>query len=71
MSPVLKGRRLFGAWYSLIPVMREFDQEEYFKFLRMTPESFDWLLEKVRPIITKRSKREPISAGERLAVTLR
>jgi len=68
---MLQGRRLYGAWYSLIPVIREFDQEEYFKFFRMTPESFDWLLEKVRPILTKRSLREAISAGERLAVTLR
>lgn len=71
VSPILKGRTLYGAWYSLIPVMREFDPEEYFKFMRMTPESFDWLLEKVRPMITKHSNRVPISAGERLAVTLR
>lgn len=71
VRPILQDRSLYGAWFSLIPVMREFDQEEYFNFMRMTPDCFDWLLEKVSPIISKHSNRGSISAGERLAVTLR
>lgn len=68
---IFRGRKIYGAWYSLIPIMREHDREEYFRFLRMTPESFDYILEKLGPIIQKHSNRESISPGERLAVTLR
>jgi hypothetical protein len=60
-----------NTWYSLIPVMREEDPDEFFKFWRMTPECFDFVLEKVSPVLRKTSYREPISPGERLAVTLR
>ncbi|XP_034234424.1 putative nuclease HARBI1 [Thrips palmi] len=62
---------MYGAWFTLIPVLREFDKDEYFKFMRMTPEAFDWLLERVSPLIVKRSNRPAICPGQRLAVTLR
>ena len=41
--------------------------------MRMSPESFDYLLSKVGPLITKRSTRlrQPIPPAERLALTLR
>ncbi|KAK3909879.1 Chorion transcription factor Cf2, partial [Frankliniella fusca] len=52
-------------------VMREFDTDAHFEFMRMTPEGFDWLLERIEPVISKSSlRRDPISAGERLAITL-
>ena len=52
--------------------MRLFDEEYFFQHFRMTPTSFEEILSFVAPIITKsRSKREPISASERLCVTLR
>ncbi|KAK3920702.1 Protein ALP1-like [Frankliniella fusca] len=61
-----------GVWFTLIPMMREFDLDAHFNYLRMTPDSFDWLLQRVEFAITKQSfRRETISAGERLAVTLR
>ncbi|KAK3917403.1 Putative nuclease [Frankliniella fusca] len=72
VRPIFLDRKLAGAWFSLIPVMREFDHDAHFNFLRMTPAGFDWLLQKVSPFLTKSSiRREPISAGERLAITLR
>ena len=71
VRPIFLDREIHGAWYSLVPTMKEFDRDAYFNFLRMNPESFDWLLERVAPIITKTSARQPISAGERLCVTLR
>ncbi|KAK3916693.1 Protein ALP1-like [Frankliniella fusca] len=71
VRPMLQDRELFGAWFSLIPTLREYDQDEYFNFLRMTPESFDWLLERVSGVLAKKSNRKSISPGERLAVTLR
>ncbi|KAK3920578.1 polyprotein [Frankliniella fusca] len=75
VRPMLQERQIYGAWHTLVPLLRETDPEEYFNFLRMTPESFDWLLDKVGPVIikqqSKRSLSEYISPGERLAVTLR
>ena len=71
IRPIFMDRKLYGAWYSLIPIMREFDPEEHFRFFRMTADCFDELLEKVAPFITPKSNRGNISAGERLAVTLR
>lgn len=71
MRSIFADRKVHGAWYALIPRLREDDEEEYFKFMRMTPQSFDDLLALVYPALQKTSLREPISPGERLAVTLR
>ena len=52
--------------------MHENDHESFYKYFRMTPERFDNLLVLVGPMLSKKSLyREPISAGERLSVTLR
>lgn len=71
VRPIFQDRLAYGAWTTLIPTLREFDHEEFFKFMRMTPESFDYVLARVSPLIEKRSRRQPISKGERLAITLR
>ncbi|KAK3924300.1 Protein ANTAGONIST OF LIKE HETEROCHROMATIN PROTEIN 1 [Frankliniella fusca] len=71
VRPMLQDREISGAWYSLVPVLAQHDKDEYFNFMRMTPDSFEWLLGKVSPFLTKSSKRKSISPGERLAVTLR
>ncbi|KAK3910077.1 Protein ALP1-like [Frankliniella fusca] len=71
VRPIFRDRKLYGAWFTLIPIMRQSDPEEFYRFLRMTPACFDWLLNKVQPYIQKKSNRVSVSAGERLAVTLR
>lgn len=74
VQAILEERKLFGAWDTLIPTLRATDRDGYFKFMRMTPECFDWLLAKLErdyPDIVKHSNREPIPSGARLAVTLR
>ncbi|KAK3929761.1 Protein ALP1-like [Frankliniella fusca] len=71
VRPIFQDREIYGAWFSLVPVMRESDPDEFFRFFRMTPDCFDWLLQQVEPFITKKSNRKSISAGERLAITLR
>ncbi|XP_052131636.1 putative nuclease HARBI1, partial [Frankliniella occidentalis] len=71
VRPIFQDREIYGAWFSLIPLMKEADTDEYYRFFRMTPDCFDWLLEQVSPFITKKSNRKSISAGERLAITLR
>ncbi|KAK3925908.1 Protein ANTAGONIST OF LIKE HETEROCHROMATIN PROTEIN 1 [Frankliniella fusca] len=70
VRPIFRDREIFGAWLSLIPIVRESDPEEFYRFLRMTPACFDWLLERVQPYIEKKSNRKGVSGGERLAVTL-
>ena len=53
--------------------MKTNDPDAFFTYMRMNPTTFDELLEELRPHIERQSTnmREPISAEERLAVTLR
>lgn len=75
VHPWLAKRSVDGAHQT---VLQEFqnvaDQQYMFKqFLRMDPETFNQLLELVKPLIQKQDThlRKAISASERLAVTLR
>ena len=70
---LLRLRRTNGAFQNLIREMRISDRESHFRFFRMSAERFDHLLTVVAPFITKvdTNFRKPISATERLAVTLR
>ncbi|KAK3916792.1 Protein ANTAGONIST OF LIKE HETEROCHROMATIN PROTEIN 1 [Frankliniella fusca] len=69
--PLFRSHDEFGAWNTLIPLLRETDEDLFFNFLRMTPGSFDRLLKKVSPFLQKKSWRKAIDPGERLAITLR
>ena len=62
-----------GEYHSLIQEMRLIDHSSFYKYFHMSPATFDNLLSRVGTYITKQSTRlrEPISAGERLAVALR
>ena len=53
--------------------MRLLRKTDFITAFRMTPELFDALLDKISITILKKKThlRNPISAGERLAVTLR
>lgn len=52
--------------------MRELDEEKYFTYFRMTAETFDRLLDRVMPFIEHAaSHRTPVTAAERLSVTMR
>lgn len=57
----------------LLNVLRETEPEDYRNFLRMNQESFDCLLELVRPKIGKKdtNMRQAIPATQRLSITLR
>lgn len=73
----LKGRKSHGAFHQLVPHLRLLNQgeevpEAFLNYFRITPDCFDVLTEKVRPLIQKNFRgREPISVEEQLAVTLR
>ena len=62
-----------GEYHGLINEMRLVDHESYYKYFHMTPTRFDNLLSLVGPLITRQTTimRAPVSAGERLAVTIR
>ena len=75
-------RRWSKEWYKmrnrftheqLLNVLREKEPEDYKNFLRMDPESFDILLNLVRPMIEKQdtNMREAIPTSQRLSITLR
>ena len=72
ISPLNVERFTHGAYSSTFLIARENDRHIFFKYIRMSPERFDHLLELVRPKIEKQYKVcAPIPAEERLAVTLR
>lgn len=69
----LQRRRTRSCYNTLVQELEVEDTNEYKNFMRMTKQTFDTLLEKVRPYIEKQDThmRKSISAEERLAVTLR
>ena len=70
---IFLNRARFGEYHTLISEMRLVDHESFHKYFHMSPMMFDDLLSRIGPAITKQTTqfRCPISAGERLAVTLR
>ncbi len=65
-------RQLRGAFSMLMEELRVGDVPAFCNFLRMPPEMFDELLNRVAPRITKSSRwRKPHSPGAKLACTLR
>ena len=60
-------RETKGAFNLLIKDMELYDQEYFFKYMRMTPTKYEQLLRLVAPAITKCSiRREAIGPSERL-----
>lgn len=69
----LKVREEKSAYSNIIRELRLNDQESYRKYLRMSTDTFEELINLVGPSITKKTThmRVPISPEEKLAVTLR
>ncbi|KAE8737612.1 hypothetical protein FOCC_FOCC016925 [Frankliniella occidentalis] len=68
--PMEKPTERKGAWYDLIPDMRNNDPEKFYNFFRMSVASFDKLHSIVGIHLQKKSWRESISSEERLAIAL-
>ena len=65
-------RQNVGAYEAVVRPMAGFDSTLYRNYMRMTLAQFEMLLGLVGPYITKEAwRRKPISAGERLAITIR
>ena len=61
-----------GEFYSLYPDSRNFCKE-FFSMYRMTPAKFDALLKLLEPRLkgTRTNMRKPISAEQKLVITMR
>ena len=73
VRPVLLRRNQCGELHTLVQELRQIDPEGHRRYFRMNVQEFDEVLAKIEPTITKQAThlREPISAAERLAATLR
>lgn len=71
--PWLAERYNLSAYHNIIQEFRIGGSDHYRRYLRMNAETFELLLEKLRPLITKKTTlmRAPISAEEQFAITLR
>jgi len=71
--PWIRRRRQFGLYDQLMVELRREDEAAFINFMRMTPEMFDELLDRISPRITKQHTwyREPLEPGIKLAITLR
>ena len=70
---IFRDRKLYSEYYTLYQSLRESDREFHYRYLRMSKERFDHLLNLLREKITKKDTklREAITAEERLVITLR
>ena len=67
-----KERKTKGEYYTLVREAMLFDSEFFFRMFRMSSSQYEELLGFVGPrLLRVNARREPISTGERLSVTLR
>ena len=68
----IRNRQAQGAYHQLMKELEMIDTSSYRNFVRMDVATFEELLCKVAPLITRAdtNMRQAITAGERLAVTL-
>ncbi|KAK8772045.1 hypothetical protein V5799_024710, partial [Amblyomma americanum] len=72
VRPVWERRAEESEFFTAMKVMQDGDASLFHKFYRMSPETFNLLHSMVASRLTKEWLcREPISSGERLALTLR
>ena len=69
----LTRRHEFGQYDSLLSELHREDQRGYKNYLRITPDLFQEMIEKLAPRLQKQSTfmREPLQVGLKLAATLR
>lgn len=72
VRPMNKNRDREGFFVTLIQDMRtkEKDHEMFFRYTRMTPHLFDYLLQLVEPYLKKDATKYHISPSQRLMITV-
>lgn len=73
MRPIFRRRIQQGAYKNLVQEMRSRDEGSFRDYFRMSQEQFDYILSLTVSKIERKNTtfRRCVSAGERLAVTLR
>lgn len=66
VRPINPSKDEHGYRANLLREMETQDHEEFYKNLRMWPEHFNWLLDRVKDKLQKRSKRTPLDPKLRL-----
>ena len=71
VHPISLRRHELGVYHTLVQEMRLYNNR-HTKYLRMGPESFDFILNKITPLIEKQdtNMRKSLEPGLKLAVTL-
>lgn len=59
----------YGDFVTLFTELKE-DADLFFRYTRMDVDTFNELLQMVRPYLQKKSQRKPICPKQRLAMTL-
>lgn len=71
INPILKKRTRLGEFHHLHREL-ERDPNKFFDYYRMSPHTYLYILNSIKPVISKESNfRETIQPDERLSVTLR
>jgi len=63
-------RQKFGAHQKLFTYFQTTDHE-FYNLTRMSVQQFDYLHDQLKPLLIKRSRREPLPTEIRIAVTLK
>jgi len=73
VRPWISRREQYGQYHTLMRELRQEDPAAFLNFLRMPPEMFDYILERIEGRITKQRTwyRQPLEPGLKLAITLR
>ena len=73
VRPWIQQRDDRGAYTTIMQELFETDIPGFRNFIRMTPEFFEMLTERLAPRLTKQTTnwREPLSVGLKIATTLR
>ena len=72
VHPLNLQREIKGEFYSLYPDLRNF-RKKFFSMYQMTPAKFNALLKLLKPRLkgTHMNMRKPISAEQKLVITMR
>lgn len=73
IHPINKGRDRHGEYHHLFKQLKG-DESRFFQYMRMTSETFKYILEKVEVSLTKtwcNWHKQPILPEERLVITIR
>jgi len=71
VNDIFEEREKFGEFHTLFPKLLA-QPIKFFEYMRMSPSTFYYILEKIQPFLEKQSNfRKCITPAEKLTVTLR